>query len=210
MILKICGMREAENIQAVEQLNIDWMGFIFYPESPRYVGGMISYLPSQIKRVGVFVNSPYTEIVNRAKEQGLTHLQLHGNESPNDCLTLRNEGYLVIKAISVKSVTDLAQIASYKSCVDYFLFDTKTKLKGGSGEQFDWSILNKYQGDTPFLLSGGIGPDSVIQLETFRHPKLVGYDLNSQFEITPGLKDIIKLSAFVKAIRNKNDKKNLL
>ena len=198
-------MREAKNIEAVEQLGLDWMGFIFYPPSPRYVDEAISYLPKQMKRVGVFVNSSYPEIVIKAKKFGLTHLQLHGNESPSDCLSLHNEGYQVIKAISVKSAMDLNQTTIYESCVDYFLFDTKTKLKGGSGEQFDWGILSKYQGNTPFLLSGGIGPDSVEKLKEFSHPKLVGYDLNSQFEIVPGLKDITKLTAFTIAIKNKND-----
>jgi len=202
MILKICGMRDAKNIHAIEQMDIDWMGFIFYSGSPRYVGETIHYLPTKVKQVGVFVNKKYDEIIRIAKKYDLTHLQLHGNESPKDCLLLRNEGYLVIKAISIKAAKDLTQIKPYESCVNCFIFDTKSVLRGGSGKKFDWSILNKYQGGKPFILSGGISPDSISQLKKVKHPSLIGYDLNSQFEITPGLKDIKKLSAFIQSIRN--------
>ncbi len=205
MILKICGMREATNIQAVEQLGLDWMGFIFFPASPRYVGEVIPYLPRQMKRVGVFVNSSRQTILSQALKYGLTHLQLHGHESPDECLFWKEQGYLVIKAISIKSAADFNQVENFESCVDYFLFDTKTKLRGGSGKQFDWDLLAHYHGTTPFLLSGGIGPESVAKLMRFRHPLLAGYDLNSQFETTPGMKDIPKLAAFVRAIKKLND-----
>ena len=167
MIIKVCGMREAENIREVEALGIDLMGFIFWEKSSRYISKRPAYLPTKCKRVGVF-----------AQLQGL-HL---------------------IKAISVSSRNDIATYKTYEGLVEYFLFDTKCPSVGGSGQQFDWSVLSAYDGSTPFLLSGGIGPDDAERIKSFHHPQCIGIDLNSRFELAPGLKDVIKLQAFIKEL----------
>ena len=195
MIVKVCGMRDGENIRAVEALGIDWLGFIFWPKSSRYVSELPAYLPTKAKRVGVFVDADIEDVLRHIGDYGLDAVQLHGHESAAYVSQL--QGVTVIKAISVESCDDIATYRSYDGLVDYFLFDTKCKTVGGSGEHFDWSVLNAYDGPTPFLLSGGIGPDDGERLRRFHHPKLAGIDLNSRFELSPALKDIDKLKQFL-------------
>lgn len=195
MMVKVCGMRDPENIRAVEALGVDLMGFIFYPPSPRFVGDKApSYLPG-CTRVGVFVNEPEDAVLRRCEEFGISTVQLHGKETPEYCTGLRSMGYKVIKAFSVSGKEDIEKAASYEGCCDMFLFDTKCSSVGGSGVSFDWSVLQSYEGNTPFLLSGGIGPES--ELDSFKHPMLAGYDLNSRFETAPGMKDEDKLKEFI-------------
>lgn len=196
MIIKVCGMREPENIRAVEQLGIQWMGFIFWPQSSRYVKECPTYLPTRCKRIGVFVDATIADIRASVEEYGLDLIQLHGHESP---AFIRSIGHKVpiIKAFSIATTTDLTLTASYEGVVDYFLFDTKAKLVGGNGTKFDWSVLQAYHGTTPFLLSGGIGPDDIEHIRQFHHPQLAGIDLNSRFETSPTLKDITKLKHFI-------------
>ena len=205
MILKVCGMRDPENIRQAAALGIDWMGFIFYAGSPRWVmaNRPVPVLDtSSLKRVGVFVNATPAEMMETAARFRLDYLQLHGDETPDDCHALQKRGYSLIKALSIASEDDLRQTAAYEGRVDYFLFDTKCKGHGGSGRQFDWSLLDAYTGETPFLLSGGIRPESVLAIRSIRHPRLAGLDLNSGFELAPGLKDIEKLKKFIHEIQN--------
>lgn len=205
MIIKVCGMREEENIREVAALDVNWLGFIFYPKSPRATDGQpllrTDLLDKRQKRVGVFVNVSVEAMMEKANLYHLDYLQLHGNESPEDCHTLRKRGYSLIKAFSIASATDLERTQPYEGRVDYFLFDTKCEGYGGSGRQFDWSFLASYTGDTSFLLSGGIQPANADAILAFRHPRWAGIDLNSGFEVCPGRKDVEKLKLFIKQIK---------
>lgn len=198
MIIKTCGMRDADNIRAVSELGIDWMGFIFWAPSSRYVSEKPTFLPTRQKRVGVFVDARIEEVKSKADEYALDLIQLHGSESPAFCEWLKaNSRQQLIKAFNIATQEDLEQTSPYEGLVDYFLFDTKAKMVGGNGTQFDWSVLSAYQGNTPFLLSGGIGPDDAEKVRNFHHPQLAGIDLNSRFELSPALKDIEKLKQFI-------------
>ncbi|WP_321331149.1 phosphoribosylanthranilate isomerase [uncultured Bacteroides sp.] len=199
-LIKVCGMREAKNIQEVEQLGVDIIGFIFYYKSPRYMFEIPAYLPTRAKRAGVFVNES-KEMVNIIADRfGLDYIQLHGDESPGYCQSLKNEGLRLIKAFSIDKEKDLHATKSYEGICDYFLFDTKCQQHGGSGNQFDWSLLDQYTGQTPFLLSGGINSYSAKALKEFSHPKLAGFDLNSRFEFSPAKKDVKRLQTFLQQI----------
>ena len=198
MIIKVCGMREAENIREVEALGIDLMGFIFWEKSSRYISKRPAYLPTKCKRVGVFVDEDIESVKRIADDYALDYIQLHCHESSDYCAQL--QGLHLIKAISVSSRNDIATYKTYEGLVEYFLFDTKCPSVGGSGQQFDWSVLSAYDGSTPFLLSGGIGPDDAERIKSFHHPQCIGIDLNSRFELAPGLKDVIKLQAFIKEL----------
>lgn len=200
MIIKVCGMRDADNIRATEQLGVDWLGFIFWPNSSRYVATLPAYLPSAAKRVGVFVDASIEDVTNKASDYQLDIIQLHGHESREYVGEIRNRGLIVMKAISISNRDDIATSKVYEGIANYFLFDTKCKTVGGSGEHFDWSVLNAYEGSTPFLLSGGIGPDDVERVRKFCHPECIGIDLNSRFEISPALKDINKLKQFIQQL----------
>ena len=210
MIIKVCGMREVDNIREVERLGIDMMGFIFWPKSSRCVAQCPDYLPQNVKRVGVFVDEDIEQVRDIVEEYALNYVQLHGHESPNYLRTLRAAWseygsdtavpYL-IKAFNIGTSDDFTQTKAYEGHVDYFLFDTKGKSVGGNGEKFDWSVLENYTGETPFLLSGGIGPDDADRIKTFHHPKCIGIDLNSRFEVSPGLKDVNKLKSFIQKIQ---------
>lgn len=201
-------MRDPENIRQVATTGIDWIGFIFYACSPRFVreissdemrAGRTVHEPPV--RVGVFVDATLEYMMEMGNKYALGYLQLHGNESPDMCHALQKRGYAVIKAFPIASIDDLASTTEYEGRADYFLFDTKCNGYGGSGKQFDWSVLASYKGNTPFLLSGGIDPDSVDAITNFRHPRLAGIDLNSGFEIEPGVKDVEKLKTFIEKIK---------
>ena len=193
-------MRDAGNIRQLEQLGIDWMGLIFWPRSKRYVSEVPSYLPRQIKRVGVFVDAGLEEIRQHVTDYQLDIIQLHGQESPAFAEALKP--LPVIKAFNIADPEDLNQTKAYEGIVDYFLFDTKGKVVGGNGEKFDWAVLSSYQGETPFLLSGGIGPDDAEAVNSFHHPRCIGIDLNSRFEQAPAFKDITKLRKFIKQLHH--------
>ena len=208
MIVKICGMRDAENIREVECLNIDWMGFIFWSKSSRYVSERPAYLPTKVKRVGVFVNANMEEVKQKVEEYGLNIIQLHGQESPAYIHQLRSlcgdRVAAIIKAFNIATEEDLAQTDPYKGIADYFLFDAKAQLIGGNGTKFDWSVLDNYKDDTPFLLSGGIGPDDAERICDWfsagngsAAAKCIGIDLNSRFETAPALKDVDALRIFL-------------
>lgn len=208
MIIKVCGMRDAENIRQVEQIGADWMGFIDYERSPRYVNGIPEYLPKLLKRVGVFVQTPFSRIKERIGEWQLNIVQLHGNESPELCRKLRQVDVKVIKAFALHTDKDLYTTEYYAPYCDYFLFDTPCNGYGGSGKSFDWELLTNYHGSVPFLLSGGLNPNSLEALSKFYHPNWIGIDLNSGFELAPGIKDVHSLSTFISEFKhNKFNKK---
>ena len=212
-------MRDAQNIREVSQLGVDMIGMVFYPKSPRYVEMQSSHagiIPDYVKediniksakspaRVGVFVDDMVQNIVTRVVNYHLDYVQLHGNEPREMCENLRltldpdiRPGIKIIKAISVSDASDIQKYKEYVGAVDLFLFDTKCKTVGGSGQQFDWQVLEQYDGEVPFLLSGGIGPEDASRLHAFHHPKCIGIDLNSRFEIEPGVKDVEKLKGFL-------------
>jgi len=197
-------MRDADNIRAVESLGVDWMGFIFYGHSSRNVETLPSYLPKDVKRVGVFVDEDPLTVSLRVKQFGLEIVQLHGAEDPRYIGRIRAlcPGITVVKALSIASDKDLDKASAYFGMVEYFLFDTKAKLAGGNGVQFDWSILNSYRGTVPFILSGGIGPEDAARINAFNHPMMEGIDLNSRFETAPALKDVESLKSFLSQIKN--------
>lgn len=209
MLIKVCGMRHPVNICEVEALGIDWMGFIFWPHSSRYVSERPEYLPQTVKRVGVFVNATCDDICQTAETFGLDVIQLHGTETPAFIQQLRNapatHSLQMVKAINVSTTDDLRLTEAYGGLVDYFLFDTKAQCVGGNGTQFDWSILTAYDGQTPFLLSGGIGPDDASRLSHFRHPLWAGIDLNSRFETAPAQKDTKRLRTFLNQLSHNNE-----
>ena len=221
-MIKVCGLRNGENIRQVAALSVDWIGLIFWPQSPRYVSmipsnaGIIPDRVSDIgefkaKRVGVFVDPTAQDVITRVVNFQLDLIQLHDHETPTFIRNLRHtladiRPVKVIKAISVNSRDDIAAYKDYADCVDYFLFDTKCKTVGGSGEQFDWSVLEAYDGDIPFLLSGGIGPDDAERVRNFHHPQCIGIDLNSRFESEPGFKDVAALRQFINQLNRENVK----
>lgn len=202
-IVKVCGMRDAHNIAAVESCGIDWMGFIFYAASKRCVSEVPTYSPSKVKKVGVFVNEHIDRVAEIARLHHIKLVQLHGSESPIDCQIIRNQRFEVIKAFAMDSHQSFParDIALYEGCCDYFLFDTQTDGYGGSGKSFDWSLLDAYSGNTPFLLSGGISMDDIDKIKQFRHPMCIGIDINSRFETAPAMKNVSLIQEFVKKIR---------
>lgn len=199
LIIKVCGMREEQNISDLEKLDIDWMGMIFWSGSKRYVSRPPSRLPQRVKKVGVFVDASLDDIRQHVNDYQLDIIQLHGHETPAFLEVLKP--LTLIKAFNIADTSDLQNTKVYEGIADYFLFDTKGKIVGGNGEKFDWTVLTAYEGSTPFLLSGGIGPDDVQKVKQFHHHKCIGIDLNSRFESAPGLKDIVQLQTFIKQIR---------
>lgn len=198
--LKVCGMRDAENVLGVAALQPDYMGFIFYPKSPRFVGEDFQVpesFPTAIKKVGVFVNETAEKMLAIAHTLQLDYLQLHGNESVEVCATIKQAGIGVIKVFSVEDDFDFAVTKPYQSSVDFFLFDTKGKYYGGNAQVFDWTVLNRYDQQVPFFLSGGITPDNVTNIAALENMNLHALDVNSGVEIQPALKSIEKLNSFI-------------
>lgn len=213
MILKVCGMRDAANIAQLSDLKPDYMGFIFYPHSKRYVGhpdvDLLSSISKSIKKTGVFVNETMDKIADEVIKYDLDAVQLHGSEPGEFCRSFRKfiqnmqtEKHVeIIKAFGLSSEFDFHTLTDYEDFVDYFLFDTKTNLYGGSGLTFDWDILKQYHGAKPYFLSGGIGEESISSIIGFKDARLYGVDLNSRFEIEPGIKDIDNLRSVFKLLR---------
>lgn len=201
MIVKVCGMREPANIRAVEECGVDWIGFIFYLRSPRCLTAKPAYLPQKARRIGVFVDAPREEILLRASEYGLHGVQLHGNETPDLCRAMQSAGFKVIKALPAQAID---RCTDYEGVCDYFLFDSPTPQHGGSGVAFDWAQLDRYRLSTPFLLSGGLGPENLAALLRWNHPQWAGIDLNSRFERQPAIKNVEKLHAYISRFRAHN------
>lgn len=193
-------MKNSNNILDVAKLNPDFMGFIFYKKSSRYFNDTIPELPHNIKKIGVFVNATFDYIKGIVNKHNLQGVQLHGNESPELCKQLKDLNCIIIKVFSIKDTFDFNSLEPYENICDYFLFDTKGKLPGGNGYTFDWSVLNNYPSTKPFFLSGGIGLKQKEKLKEFINSEASKYcfaiDVNSKFEIEPGLKHIEKLEEF--------------
>ncbi len=195
-------MKFTANREAVENLPVDFLGFIFYPKSKRFVGENTEpgLFQSAKLKVAVFVDENAFEILGLAKNLGFEYVQLHGKENPKTCRLLKKQGLKVIKAFNLNEDFDFSSLKAYEKSVDYFLFDTKTDLPGGSGKKFNWEILEKYDGKVPFFLSGGIDPEDAEAIRKLEHPQLYGIDLNSGFEDEPGVKNVEKLKQFIAEI----------
>jgi len=204
MKLKICGM--SHNIEEVARLHPDYLGFIFWKPSKRFFDGAIPKLHNNTSKVGVFVDANIDEIINRTNTYGLNAIQLHGNESPEFCENLKNRfknqtiNVEIIKVFSITDSFDFSQLNPYEKSSDFYLFDTKGKLPGGNGYQFNWEVLKGYPSKKPYFLSGGIGLEELDNVLEFLQKEESKYchaiDINSRFEISPGLKDIDKLKKF--------------
>jgi phosphoribosylanthranilate isomerase len=219
MKIKVCGMKYPENIKRLTELPIDFIGLIMYRKSSRYLleeDAAISpdarrealfSIPRQIAKVGVMVNEDPMNAFFYAKHLKLDYLQLHGNESPQDCelIKLAQPDLKIIKAFNVSAPEDFQQTKAYENICGYFLFDTKTPQYGGSGLKFNWEILNEYSGGTPFFLSGGISLEDVERIKEIQHPQLYAIDLNSKFETAPGLKDTELVEQFIKQLNDEQD-----
>ncbi|MCW0481685.1 phosphoribosylanthranilate isomerase [Gaoshiqia sediminis] len=211
--IKVCGMRDPENIDAVCAARPDYLGFIFYPKSKRYVGekpdpAIFARVPSEIEKVGVFVNDEPNVVIDSCQQFGLAVAQLHGSETPDYCGAVKKAGLTVFKAFSIDEDFDFGLLESYSKMVDFFLFDTKGRLPGGTGEKFNWQLLDHYTDNVPFFLSGGIGPGDAPEIRNISHPQLFGIDINSGFELKPALKDARKTAKFVKEVRDFGIKRN--
>ncbi|NQY67522.1 MAG: phosphoribosylanthranilate isomerase [Flavobacteriales bacterium] len=205
MKIKVCGMRDEDNVAELAALKPDYIGFIFYKGSKRDVTWedleFIEELDDEIQKVGVFVNETTDEIMRLTSRNDITMFQLHGDESPEQCAELKEMGFQVMKAFSVDSAFDFETTVPYKESVDYFLFDTKGAEYGGNGVTFDWSLLKKYDNEVPFFLSGGIDENMLSELDNLREFNIVGIDVNSKFETGPAMKDIARLKEFISKIR---------
>ena len=202
MLLKICGLKDSENIKQVALLKPDFMGFIFYAESKRFVGEdfVMPEISSEIKKVGVFVNATASYISEKSDQYDLDYIQIHGDEDSvfcsdlciSLCTRIGKKEIKLIKAFGIDEHFDFDILDEYSYSCDYFLFDTKAKEYGGSGRQFDWTLLENYSGTTPFFLSGGLGLEYIKKVQSSKF-KVQAIDVNSMFEIEPGIKDINKL-----------------
>ncbi len=210
MKLKICGMKYPENILEVSELLPDYMGFIFWEKSSRFFDGSMPDLPKSIQKVGVFVDATLDEIILKIKKYNLNLIQLHGKESVSFCLYLKTEiknlkqnQIEIIKVFSILDDFDFNILKDYETVCNYFLFDTKGKLPGGNGTVFDWDVLKKYPSKKPFFLSGGIGIEEIASVKQLLKTNLPihSIDINSKFEIEPGLKNIQLLKDFKKNIK---------
>jgi len=209
MKIKVCGMRQQGNIEELVALKPNFIGFIFYEKSPRFVGEELSEeyvktIPKNIKKVGVFVNANPGYILDMVKKYDLQYAQLHGNEMPDICRSLRQKGVNIIKAFSIDEKFNFAMLNNYKSFCDLFLFDTKGIMPGGNGVPFDWKLLKKYDNEKPFFISGGIGLENIEDIIALSKTLPVyGIDVNSMFETEPGVKDISKLEELFSLVRIK-------
>lgn len=206
MKIKVCGMRDSDNVQhLLEVVKPDWMGLIFYPKSSRYVQDELSeeLKKSEVTKVGVFVDESVETILSKIEAFNLSVIQLHGNESPEFVRELKlRTGKKLWKVVSVGETIDWESLRPYVGLVEYFLFDTATPTHGGSGKKFNWNVLESYPFEKGFILSGGLDEDSVVQVLDLaqKQPQLIGVDLNSKFEDSPGVKNIDKLRNFKKKL----------
>lgn len=197
-------MRDELNIRHVASAKPDYMGFIFYDRSPRFVGKDWTAprdLNNEVVTVGVFVNEEVEVVINLCQRHQFQFAQLHGHESVAYCQSVKASGIKIIKAFGVDENFDFTEVINYESVVDYFLFDTKGKNYGGNGVTFRWEKLEEYKGSKRFFLSGGLSLDNIQEAFTFNHSKLFALDINSGVEVSPGVKDVT-------AIRQIIDKRN--
>jgi len=206
MRLKVCGMRETDNIREVLALQPDYMGFIFYEKSSRFVGEeleeeLLKSFPHTTRKVGVFVNASQSYILENVRKYQLDYVQLHGEELPDFCKSLKLKGLNIIKAFSVDASFNFAKLHNYKPHCDYFLFDTKGEKIGGNGVPFDWSILKKYDNEKPFFLAGGIDLSNATQVLEMTHLRIHALDVNSRFEDRPAHKNVSQLHELIKLVK---------
>ena len=210
MKIKVCGLKYQENIFDIASLGPDYLGFIFYDKSPRYVDqelniDILNQLPKTIHKVGVFVNSEINYILDKVKSYQLEFVQLHGSETVKYCQELKEHSIKIIKAFQIEQGFDFNQIIPYKKVVDYFLFDTKTTSYGGSGKKFNWDVLEAYDNEVPFFLSGGISLEDAKTIKNDLLKKelnIKALDINSCFESLPAVKNATMVSNFIKKINN--------
>ena len=210
MNIKVCGITQIKQLQQLDGMNIDFAGLIFVKESPRYVGDkllskQVQELDLDVKKVGVFVNAEFDEVMRTIDEYALDVVQLHGDETPYQCEELSDHTE-VIKVFSIgEGKTDIDEmIAEYDDVCDYYLFDTSVKgVKGGTGKKFDWKKLSKSKIEKPFFLSGGIELADADKLKAIKHPDFYGVDINSRFEKEPGIKDMALILQFKLALKKK-------
>ncbi len=207
MEIKICGMASEINIREIAACKPDYLGLIFHPASPRNAIGLapgfdFSSRP-QKGFVGVFVDRDEDEIVDLIRRYRLVAAQLHGSESPELCRRLTKRGFRVWKAVGIDSPDDFQTLERYTGCVDRFVFDRKSPAHGGTGEKFDWRLLSHYTAGVDFMLGGGVGPDDADEILRIDHPRMAGIDLNSRFEVIPGVKNSTLVESFIKKIRSK-------
>ncbi len=209
--IKVCGMRDPENISGVVPALPDYLGFIFYPKSKRFVGyepslEVLEAISNSVQKVGVFVDEAPEKVLEVYQNWKLDVVQLHGLETPEYSRQIQNSGITVFKAFSVDESFDFTTLEAYSAVCDYFLFDTKGQLPGGTGQKFNWQLLENYKGKVPFFLSGGISPDDLEVLRNFEHPRWHGIDINSGFEISSGIKNEEKVNQFINEIKRSNTK----
>ena len=200
-------MREPDNITQVADLYPDYMGFIFYQGSKRYVNDIdteiLNKIPSGVRKTGVFVDSSFEDITTAINKYNLDAVQLHGSESPELCKRLKQVGTEVIKAFGIDSDFDFTVLEKYGAVTDHFLFDTKTSLHGGSGKVFDWKVLEKYPCDKTYFLSGGLSLENIEEIQNIEDKRLYALDINSKFELNQGVKDFEKVKKAINYIRSK-------
>jgi len=203
--IKVCGLTQKAQIEALAAMGVDFGGLIFHPKSPRYVDagnelGLQVTEASTLQRVGVFVNTPIVDILSTARSFHLRIVQLHGDENESAAIALKGAGLRVFKAFHVDEHFDFQKVLPFTPHCEAFVFDTKGKYYGGNGKKFNWEVLQNYQEETPFLLSGGLTQKDAEVIKAFKHPKLWGLDLNSGFENTPGDKNLRRIENFVAAL----------
>lgn len=205
--VKVCGMCDPLNVKEIAEAKPDYIGFIFFRGSPRYVGeepemALFNNVSPGIKKTGVFLNEDNYKILDVSMTTGLDIIQLHGNESPETCLQLKTSGLLIIKAFNIGMNFGFENLIPYMPVCDYFLFDTKSEKPGGSGRKFNWEKLKEYTLDKPFFLSGGIGPEDAGVINAIENKGFFGVDVNSRFENTQGIKDITLVKTFIKSLKD--------
>lgn len=207
MKIKVCGITRKEDLQQLVKFQVNYAGFIFYEKSPRFAGHKIDARTVRetegIKKVGVFVNAPLKQVQHIIADYGLDMVQLHGDETPEYCAAIR-ESVPVIKAFRVGENVDWSSLLSlYLTVTDYFMFDTEAgKAYGGTGKRFNWELLQTYPYTHPFYLSGGIGLEETPELLQLQMPALFAVDVNSRFEIQPGVKNMEKVRLFTAQIHS--------
>jgi phosphoribosylanthranilate isomerase len=209
MKLKVCGLNNQQNILDISKIKPDFIGFIFYPKSKRYIANAITAqqfesMPHYVNRVGVFVNEDINVVEKNYKQYNLDYVQLHGNEDQRYCIKLYLKKIPVIKAFSIDTDFNFQNLGSYSPFCSFFLFDTKGDSPGGNGIKFNWDLLKQYNLNIPIFLSGGISPNDIDLIKEMNHEMIYGIDINSKFEIEPGLKNVEEVEKFKNELKELN------